>query len=118
APNGYYFENHATDPKLAELIKSKTWDIVVLQEQSQRPDWPQPQMEQMVFPYAKILARKIRENNPQAKIIFYETMAHKTGDAANISAVAEVATYEGMQHRINVAYEKMAKDNDALLAPV
>lgn len=117
-PGGYKFHQHATDAVLLEKIKRGNWDFVILQEQSQMPGFSQKQLKKDVYPYAKELVSYIRKYNPNAKIIFYMTMAHKDGDPDNIRVSKELGTYVGAQRRINQSYRNMAQSNHALVAPV
>ncbi len=56
--------------------------------------------------------------NPQSIAIFYMTMAHRNGDPANKRVSLELLTYEGTQRRVNRTYLTMARDNQAVVAPV
>ena len=44
-PGGYTFELHTVYAPTLAMIDSMDWDYVVLQEQSQRPSFPQSQVE-------------------------------------------------------------------------
>ena len=116
APGGYTLSQHAGDPRLLEKINKGGWDFVVLQEQSQMPAYPWARTE--VFPYAQKLSRLIRDANPRAQIAFYMTMAGKTGDQRNIGNFPDMATYEGMQLKLNDSYIQMARENQGLIVPV
>jgi len=116
APGGYTFEQHAKDKNTQTKIASKKWDFVVLQEQSQRPDWPNRQLEEMVTPYALRLDKFIRK--AKAKTVFYETWGHKNGDKGNCKSFPETCTYAGMQSRISATYADLTERTGGLLAPV
>lgn len=118
APGGYRFSQHAADQAALKKISAGGWDFVVLQEQSQMPAFSQEQVQRDVYPYAKKLCDVIRATNPQARIVFYGTMARKNGDRENIRVSQELGTYEGTQKRLDRSYSAMARDNRALLAPV
>ena len=118
APGGYRFSQHASDPNTLAKINEGNWDFVVLQEQSQLPAFSEEQVKRDVYPFAARLCRIIRKANPRVKIVFYETMAKKNGDPQNLAISPELATYAGMQKRINYSYGVMARANKALLAPV
>jgi len=118
APAGYTFAQHVADPALLQKISQGAWDVVVLQEQSQMPALSQTFVAQYVYPYAQQLSELVRKANPQARIVFYMTMAKKNGDRQEISGRAELVTYDKMQRRINGSYAFMAQHNSALLAPV
>ena len=118
APGGHTFFEHAADPLLRAKIDQGTWDFVVLQEQSQIPALDQTYVQQYIYPYAQKLSESVRKANPQARVVFYMTMAKKNGDRQTISGRSEVLTYDAMQRRINASYTVMAQHNSALLAPV
>ncbi|HPX75489.1 MAG TPA: hypothetical protein PLW77_02780, partial [Bacteroidales bacterium] len=63
APGGYRFSNHCTNQATLDLINSRNWDYVVLQEQSQYPSFPPDQVENEVYPYAASLCNTIRQND-------------------------------------------------------
>jgi hypothetical protein len=118
APGGYRLSQHASDPKLLEKIDRGSWDVVVLQEQSQMPAVPRDRLEREVYPFARRLSQRVRAASPRARVAFYQTMAKRNGDAQFFPDIPEMKTYEGMQERINAAYAEMAKDNRGLLVPV
>ena len=118
APGGYRFSQHAVDPATARKIKEGKWDFVVLQEQSQLPAFSKEKVQSEVYPYAKNLCASIRKANLRTHIVFYITMARKNGDPQNLAFSNELATYGGMQQRINHSYLAMARNNSASIAPV
>ncbi len=118
APGGYTLRQHSEDANAMKKIAGGKWDFVVLQEQSQLPEFSPEQVERDVFPYAKALCAAIRTANPNAHIVFYMTMAKINGDTAYSAELPEIATYSGMQRRINKSYFTMAMDNNAMTAPV
>lgn len=117
-PGGYTFQQHSTDANTIAKIQSKQWDIVVLQEQSQRPSFSPGQVASDTEPYAKKLDSIIRDNNACTETMFYMTWGRKNGDAANCPFYTPVCTYEGMQQRLRESYLKMTQDNNAVVAPV
>ena len=118
APGGYTFESHARDKATREKIAAREWSFVVLQEQSQRPDWPSRQLESMVIPYALQLNELIHAANATAKTVFFETWGYKAGDGSNCRNIPETCTYEGMQRRLNATYADLAQRTSGRLAPV
>ena len=118
APGEQRLIQHASDPVSLKKIRGEKWDYVVLQDQGQMPAFSDEQVVRYVFPYAKILCKAIREAHPDTQVVFYETMARKSGDPGNIKISPELATYDGMQNRIHRSYFQMSLDNGALLAPV
>lgn len=118
APGGFTLEQHSTDPLVLGMIDLGTWDYVVLQEQSQRPAFPIDDVEDGVFPYAKILSDHIRSKNPCGETIFFMTWGRKNGDADNCPFYPPICTFEGMNDKLRERYEIMADRNDAMLSPV
>jgi hypothetical protein len=97
-PAGCTLEKHWNDGLAVKKIRSREWDVVVLQEQSQRP-LAKPDL---MFDYGKILAEEIQRQG--ARTVLFVTFAnrHKRQDQAAITN----------------AYLKLSKDIDAEVAPV
>lgn len=117
-PGGYTLQGHSTNTLSLGKIAAGGWDYVVLQEQSQLPSFPLPQVQQMVFPYAQKLDSIINTYNECAETVFYMTWGRKNGDAENCPVWPPVCTYEGMDSLLNLRYRMMASDNQAILSPV
>ena len=120
APGGKSLSEHASDPVTLSKIKEKPWDFVVLQEQGQVPAFADWQVQEEVYLFARQLSQAIKVANPQTHTVFYMTMARENGDPHNAMKIflPELETYEGMQNRINQSYLNMARENNALVAPV
>jgi hypothetical protein len=118
APGGARLLHHAANSNVLRKLREQTWDFVVLQEQSQFPGFATAQLSTDVFPYATRLVETSKKANPDTSMVFYMTMAHRNGDPGNKHVSPELLTYEGMQRRINRSYLTMARDNQALVAPV
>ena len=118
APGGARFLAHASNKKVLRKLRKKSWDFVVLQEQSQLPSFGAALLATKVFPYAKRLVENARKANPNTSVIFYMTMARRNGDPGFARISSELLSYEGTQRRINASYLTMARDNKALVAPV
>ncbi len=120
APGGWNFSQHASGPQTLEKIKKGNWDFVVLQEQGQMPAFAERQVQEDVYPFARQLSEAVKTANPQARVVFYMTMARKNGDSHNAMKISlpELETYEGMQNRINQSYMNMGTNNHDLIAPV
>lgn len=117
APGGYTFEGHSTDLNSLGKISAQPWDFVILQEQSQRPSFPQSQVQTDVYPYAAILDDSIDANDSCTVTVFYMTWGRKYGDASNCGFWPPVCTYAGMQYELRRSYLNMASQNAALVAP-
>lgn len=116
-PGGCTFQQHCTNQSMT-MICNGGWDIVVLQEQSQYPSFPQSQVEAEVFPYAKRLVDSVYAHNPCAEPMFYMTWGRRDGDQQNAQYFPVLGTYEGMDSMLCLRYTYMAEANDASLCPV
>ncbi len=117
-PGGSTFEGHSIDPVTVNKIFSQQWDIVVLQEQSQRPAFSPAQVSADTYPYARKLDSMIRKNRACTETMFFMTWGRKNGDASNCASYPPICTYEGMQQRLRESYMQMTQDNNAIVAPV
>jgi hypothetical protein len=117
-PGGYTFQLHSTNATTLQLIQQGNWDFVILQEQSQRPSFPDNDVQVNVFPYASVLDSLIGLHNPCAETVFYNTWGRQNGDANNCAVWPPVCTYQGMDSMLQLRYRYMADANQALLAPV
>lgn len=116
-PGGATLEGHSRNAATLGLLARPGWDRVVLQEQSQRPAFPQLQVEAQVFPFARRLDSLARAANPQARTYFYITWGRQNGDAANCGFYPPLCTYTGMDSLLRARYEQMADLTGAALAP-
>jgi hypothetical protein len=96
----------------------RAWDIVVLQEQSQRPAFGDDQVEKETIQPALALDARIKAARPAARVVFYATWGRKNGDAANCKEIPEICTYDGQQARLDAAYGEMARRAQDALVPV
>lgn len=117
-PGGQTFQGHFSNATVNTKIAQGNWDFVVLQEQSQRPSFPDSQVESDVFPFAKKLDSLVNLHNPCGETIFYMTWGRKNGDAGNCAFWPPVCTYTGMDSLLYLRYMQMAQDNSALVSPV
>ncbi|MGA7742356.1 MAG: DUF4886 domain-containing protein, partial [Polyangia bacterium] len=118
APAGYTWEQHAQDAHTRAKILERAWDFVVLQEQSQRPDWPAFQLRQSVIPFALELDQLARQERLESHSVFFETWGHRDGDRFNCAHFPETCSYEGMQRLLSATYAQIANRTEARLAPV
>lgn len=117
-PGGSTFNNHLNNSTTISLIQQGDWDYVVLQGQSQEPSFPDGQFYSETYPYAQQLCEKIRQFNPEAKVVFYMTWGRKNGDQNNCPYFPPLCTYEGMDSLLYLRYMTMAADFEAEVSPV
>lgn len=113
APGGYTLAGHYADSQGVGRIKAGGWDYVVLQEQSQKPSFPEYSLAD-----ANLLSKQIRKYNPCARPLFYMTWGRKNGDASNCSFWPPVCTYSGMDSLLHKRYLLMAQANHTEVSPV
>lgn len=78
APGGYTLEAHTTNANSISKIRQGTWDVVVLQEQSQLPAMPDSQVQRASFPYARYLDSMVNTHAPCCETMFFQTWEEKT----------------------------------------
>ncbi len=113
-PGGYQFNQHATNTTTLSKIASKDWDFVVLQEQSQKPSFPDQQVQSDVYPYAEILVDSIYSNNECSVPLFYNTWGRQNGDQQWVG----INTFEKMNNRLFNAYTYMSDAAEGMMSPV
>ena len=118
AIGGAKFSDFCNNSETFERIRSRAWDYVVLQEQSQLPAFPPSQVEAECYPFAKRLCDSIRANDSCTQILFFMTWGHENGDQSNCENYPPLCTYDGMQQRLRESYVQMADDNNAIAVPV
>lgn len=116
-PGGCTFMQHCNNQSMT-LIQQGGWDVVVLQEQSQYPSFPQGQVEAEVFPYAQQLVEATYNHNNCPEPMFYMTWGRKNGDPQNAQYFPVLGTYEGMDSMLYERYMYMAHEFDASVSPV
>ena len=116
-PGACTFSTHCNNNSM-NLIRQGGWDVIVLQEQSQLPSFPQNQVETQCLPFAKCLTDSAIAYNPDVKVMFYMTWGRKNGDDGNAPYFPVLGTYEGMDSMLCLRYMQMKEDNDAFVCPV
>lgn len=111
-PGGKDLNFHFTNPTSQQALKSAKWDFVVIQEQSQKAGLGGPHTKSF-FDGAKGLCAAIKKQG--AKPCLFMTWGRRDGDKRNTQVFPDFITMHG---KISASYEKAAKDNDSLLAPV
>jgi hypothetical protein len=122
-PGGYTLgtspNRHSTNPTSLNLIASKDWDFVVLQEQSYTPTIPFNKTNYMI-PGATVLDAAIKANDPSTQTLLYQTWGRRFGGqycwGPNCSPV--FADFGAMQDSLTAAYDEVAVAIGAEVAPV
>lgn len=113
---GWTLAKHAATHATLDYIATGKWDIVVLQEQSLVPSFPEGQRGPLMDAPAKALASAVRDAG--AIPVFFLTWGRRDGDKINAKTFPN-DTYEAMQKRLGIGYRKAAKQaGGAYLVPV
>ena len=114
---GCTLARHAKSEKLLEKIQNGKYDVVVLQEQSMRPSFPEAQRSKEMDAAANTLVTSIKKSG--AIPVFFQTWGRKNGDQQN-KAVFPDDTFDKMQARLVTGYENVAKacGGDIHIVPV
>lgn len=110
APGGWSLVDHAGDPDTRATLSASHWDWVVLQEQSEVPAI-ESDRQRLMYPGARELVAAVRAAGAQP--IFYETWGHEGGWPS-----AGMPDYHSMQTAIDDAYDFIAREQGAPVAPV
>lgn len=110
AVGGWWMREHAASADTVDAIESTDWDYVVLQEQSIVPA-SEPERVNSMNPSMRALNRSIQISGATA--VVYMTW----GRAGGFSEVGH-ANYSSMQEAVITAYEKIADELVAVVAPV
>jgi lysophospholipase L1-like esterase len=110
AGGGETLAGHVDSTETAASLASRSWDIVVLQEQSEIPAvtaWRQQEM----TPAARALVGRVRAIG--ATPVLFETWGHRDG-----LPDSGLPGYDAMQTALNRGYTEVATELDVPLAPV
>lgn len=117
-PGGFTLAKHFDNEKTLGLIDrgaadGARWDVVILQEQSQTPALAEQFAEVRASFLGGVtnLCQRIKEKNPQARVVFYETWArHAELWEKNGKSLAPLgADAVEMQRRLRKWYEEAAR---------
>lgn len=109
---GATLQQFLTDGSTLKRIRTGKWDVVILQEQSQRPALP-GKYEKSFHMAAAMFTLLVRSAG--AEPVLFMTWGRRDGDVQNRRLFPDYAT---MQKRLSEAYRTAAKKNEAILAPV
>lgn len=100
---GWTLAQHAENPPTLEKIRSRRWDVVVIQEQSRIPSYPASRRDPLMFPPLRKLVAEARKQG--ALPVLYQTWGHRNGNA-NLKG----DTFEAMTKRLREGYRAAAAD--------
>jgi PKD repeat protein len=111
---GATFQIQTNTPAVYTKIKSKQWDYVVLQGQSQEPSFPTSQVNANTIPYAIQLADSIYKNKFCSQIMMFMTWGKLNGDPQWDS----ISTFNKMNGRLRDAYLRIMDSVQGSMSPV
>ena len=94
---GWSWERHAWSQNTADKIKQDKWDVVILQEYSTRPAYPEADVCRQSVPYLDQLVAAVMENNPDSKIQLYLTWGRPGGEPELCQTMSQFCSYETYQ---------------------
>jgi hypothetical protein len=113
-PGGCTLSRHVANPAIKEIITSRTWDYVVLQEQSRLPTFdPKSDMYQKHREAIRTLVDWIRTAG--AKPILYQTWGRRDGDRGSPKRNRD---FDSMQAHLTRAYADAGEETGARVIPV
>jgi hypothetical protein len=117
-PGGYRFLDHATNASTQNLMRSRSWAAIVLQNQSQVPAWRPEDVTNESLPHARALALIARENEPHPRLVYFMTWGRLNGDSDNCNYYDLVCTFEGQTQALHDGYSLYADETAGELSPV
>lgn len=115
---GYFLDQHFTNVDTRNLLSSKVYDFVVLQEQSVRPALDSATTAYKFFQYSQKLDSVAKVFSPNSQTIYYMTWGRKFGDATNCPTNPNVCTYQKMDSMLRVRYRMAQVETGSLISPV
>lgn len=110
---GWTLAQHAADPATLARIRSRQWDVVVIQEQSLVPAFPAAQRDAQMLPALKQLVGEIEKAGALAAI--YQTWGRRDGDHEN-AAVFPGDSFAAMTIRLSEGFAKARAEVPSLSA--
>ncbi len=112
--SGASLEEHSQREGMYKAIKSRPWDIVVLQGFSREFSFPQSHIDSATIPYLAQIIDSIRTNHINTQILFYMTWGYKEG----YKEIEAVDTYPKMAQAIIDGYQYASEYFCLPIAPV
>jgi len=106
APGGQTLGGHVSSSM--GTVSAGDWDVVVIQDQSQRPSFPEQYVYYNIIPEANTIVQTIRDRNPCTMPVFFQTWGKRDGDSQNCADGNYFCTFEGIQDRLTDSYNTFA----------
>ena len=107
-PGGQTLAGHVTSGSL-DTIKGSDWDVVVIQDQSQRPSFGPGYVYHNILPDVLAIEEAIRSSNKCTLPLYFMTWGKRDGDTGNCNnGATALCTFEGVQEQLTNAYSTFA----------
>ena len=110
APGGWTLAQHSESQNTEDIIRSKNWDYVVLQENGRIASNQNTCIDE-ILPVVKLIDKKIPAE--ETKLIFFMQWACRDGTSA-----CGTRDFDETQAELQFCYENLANEMQSLLAPV
>ena len=117
-PGGVGFIEHATDPNTQAAIDAEDWDVVIMQDQQQRPGLRLEEIEADHLPSLLSLVDAIHTHRAETRTLMYMVWARVEGDTPNCDYYPLACSFETSTHAIEQGYRFYAERTASLIAPV
>jgi len=108
APGGQTLAGHVSGGSL-DTIRNGDWDVVVIQDQSQRPSFGPGYVFYEILPDVLAIREAIRSTNPCTLPLYFMTWGKRDGDTGNCNnGATALCTFEGVQEQLTNAYSTFA----------
>jgi hypothetical protein len=98
---GWTLARHVKNPPTLEKIRSRRWDVVVIQEQSKIPSYPASRRDPLMFPALRELVAGVRKQGGLP--VLYQTWGRRGGNPE-----LKGDTFEAMTRRLREGYRAAA----------
>lgn len=98
---GWTLAQHEKNPPTLEKIRSRRWDVVVIQEQSKIPSYPASRRDPLMFPALRELVAEVRKQGGLP--VLYQTWGRRGGNPE-----LKGDTFEAMTGRLREGYRAAA----------
>jgi len=107
APGGQTLAGHVSSG-IENTIRNGNFDVVVMQDQSQRPSFGQSYVYGAIMPDVEKISKAIQETNPCTMPVFFMTWGKRDGDSQNCGNHETFCSFDGVQNMLTPAYLSMA----------
>jgi len=107
APGGQTLAGHVSGG-IENTIRNGNFDVVVIQDQSQRPSFGQSYVYGAIMPDVEKISRAIQETNPCTMPVYFMTWGKRDGDSQNCGNHETFCSFDGVQNMLTPAYLSMA----------